>query len=136
MQELREFQNKTIIAKRDLKEAYYTTREESIKGDIKELVVAAIGLERTIDELIALRRKKKAAKRVLEDRKAKLSLRKWSVGLPKRVKDFKQKKNKVGYEHLHRFQEILLRYMEEIGVELSSWMLDIETLTGLPRPPK
>ncbi len=136
MHELRNFQNKIISAKRELKEAYYTTRDEGIKSDAKELVVATIGLERTIEELIALRRKRKVARKVLEDRKAKLSLRKWTTGLPRRVKDYKQKKKKLKQEHLTKFQETLLGYMETIGLELSSWIIDIETITDLPKLPK
>lgn len=136
MHELRDFQNKIIAAKRELKEAYYTTRDEGIKSDAKELVVATIGLEKTIEDLIVLRRKRKVARKVLEDRKAKLSLRKWSTGLPKRIKDYKQKKKKLKQEHLTKFQETLLGYIGVIASELNSWIIDIETLADLPKLPK
>ncbi len=135
MYELREFQTRIAMAKRDLKEIYYTTRDEGKKADSKRLVVTIISLEKTAERLIELRRKTKTSRRVLDDRKAKLNLKKWSIGLPKRVRDLKDKQ-KLEYEHFRRFLERLEKYIEEILDELNSWVVDIETLADLPRPPK
>ncbi|MFX1369187.1 MAG: hypothetical protein ACFFAY_11350 [Promethearchaeota archaeon] len=136
MQELRDFLNHVIIAKRRLKEIYYTTRDSNVKADAKQLVVATITVQKSLEHLITLHRKSKIGKKVLEDRKASLTLRKWSIGLPKRVKNFVDKKKKMSPEHLRKFQENLLAYLEEIGVELTAWAEDIQTLSEIPRPPK
>lgn len=136
MHELRTFQTKIMTAKRELKESYYTTRNADSKADAKELVVASITLQKTVEDLITLRQKTKVARKLLEDRKATLSLRKWSTGLPKRIKDFKKKKKDMKQEHLHRFQESLLTYFDSIVNELNSWIIDIETLADLPKPPR
>jgi len=125
-----------MTAKRELKEVYYTTRNADSKADAKELVVASITLQKTVEDLITLRQKTKVARKLLEDRKATLSLRKWSTGLPKRIKDFKKKKKDMKQEHLHRFQESLLSYFDGIVDELNSWIIDIETLADLPKPPR
>ena len=136
MNELRTFQTKIMTAKRELKEVYYTTRNADSKADAKELVVASITLQKTVEDLITLRQKTKVARKLLEDRKATLSLRKWSTGLPKRIKDFKKKKKDMKQEHLHRFQESLLAYFDGVVDELNSWIIDIETLADLPKPPR
>ena len=136
MQELRDFLNHVITAKRRLKEIYYTTRDSNIKADAKQLVVATITVQRALEHLITLRRKSKVGKKVLEDRKASLTLRKWSIGLPKRVKNFAEKKKKMSPEHVRKFQENLLVYLEGIGMELAAWSEDIQTLSEIPRPPK
>ncbi|MHA1577611.1 MAG: hypothetical protein ACTSU3_09645, partial [Candidatus Thorarchaeota archaeon] len=127
---------KIMTAKRELKEVYYTTRNEDSKADAKELVVASITLQKTVEELISLRQKTKVARKLMEDRKATLTLRKWSTGLPKRISDFKKKKKDMKHEHLHRFQESLITYFDGIVNELNSWITDIETLADLPKPPK
>ncbi len=136
MQELRDFLNHVIIAKRRLKEIYYTTRDGNIKADAKQLVVATITIQKSLEHLISLHRKSKMGKKVLEDRKASLTLRKWSIGLPKRVKSFAEKKKMMSPEHLQKFQATLLAYLEEIGVELAAWAEDIQTLSEIPRLPK
>ena len=59
MNELRTFQTKIMTAKRELKEVYYTTRNADSKADAKELVVALITLQRTVEDLITLRQKNK-----------------------------------------------------------------------------
>ena len=106
MHELREFEAQVRIAKLDLKEIYYTSRDENMKSDAKELVANTIIIQKSIERIIQLRKKTGAAKVVLNDRKAKMTLRKWSNGLTKRVKDFKKKKSKVRQEHLQRYQEV------------------------------
>jgi hypothetical protein len=136
MQELRDFLNQVIIAKRRLKEVYYTTRDSNVKADAKQLVAATITVQRALENLIELRRKSKVGKRVLEDRKASLTLRKWSIGLPKRARDYAEKRKKLKPEHLRKFQENLLAYLDGIGMELTAWTEDIITLSEIPRPPK
>jgi len=107
-----------------------------MKADAKQLVVATITIQRALENLIELRRKSKVGRRVLEDRKAALTLRKWSMGLPKRVRDYAEKRKKLKPEHLRKFQEILLAYLDAIGMELTAWTEDITTLSEIPRPPK
>jgi aldehyde:ferredoxin oxidoreductase len=136
MKELRTFLGEVLSAKRELKEVYYRTRNKDTKADLKELVAAAIGIQTTAKELLDLRAKSKVARQVLNDRKATLSLKKWKSGLPKRIKDFKKKSSKLPQEHLTKFQDQLLKYMNEISTTLNDWIIDIETLTDLPEPPK
>ncbi len=136
MKELRTFLGDVLSAKRDLKEIYYRTRNKDTKADLKELVVAAIAIQTTAKELLELRLKSRVAKQVLNDRKAILSLKKWKSGLPKRVKDFKKKSSKLPQEHLTNFHHQLLKYMNDIAKTLNDWIIDIETLTDLPEPPK
>ncbi|MHA1903707.1 MAG: hypothetical protein ACXADL_03575 [Candidatus Thorarchaeota archaeon] len=136
MHELREFLTKVLESKRELKEVYYTTRNEDTKADAKELVVVTITLQKTVEDLLELKRKFRMATKVLTDRKAKLNLRKWKTGLPKRVKDYHKKNGKLPQEHLHRFQESLMEHIESISAELNNWVIDIETLRELPNVPK
>ncbi|NHJ15033.1 MAG: hypothetical protein EAX95_15230 [Candidatus Thorarchaeota archaeon] len=136
MQELRDFLNQVIIAKRRFKEMYYTSRESNTKSDSKRLVVATITVQRSLEQLLEISRKSKIAKKVLQDRKATLSLRKWSVGLPKRVKDFIEKKKKLNPDLLGKFYEALMAYLEGIGEELAAWIEDIQTLSEIPRVPR
>jgi hypothetical protein len=135
MHELREFEGKVRIAKLDLKEIYYTSRNENMKSDAKELVANVIVIQKSIERIILLRKKTGAAKVVLNDRKARMTLRKWTNGLAKRVKDFKKKKSKVRQEHLTRYQESLLKYIKQIAEELNDWIIDIETMADIPKPP-
>ncbi|MFW9849858.1 MAG: hypothetical protein ACFFF4_12000 [Candidatus Thorarchaeota archaeon] len=135
MHELREFEAQVRIAKRELKEIYYTTRDENTKSDAKELVANTIVVQKSIERIIQLRRKTGAAKIILNDRKAKMNLRKWTNGLIKRVKDFKKKRSKVRQEHLTRYQEVLLKYIQQIANELNDWIIDIETMADIPKPP-
>ncbi|TFG26513.1 hypothetical protein EU528_14290 [Candidatus Thorarchaeota archaeon] len=125
-----------MTAKRDLKRVYYTQRTKEAKLDSKELVASVIGVQRLLEELIDLRRKRRAAKKVLEDRKAELTLRKWSTGLPQRVKGFIDKSNKLEQHHLTKYQQALLEYFNEIGQELAKWIEDINTLVEIPKIPK
>ena len=135
MHELREFEGKVRMAKLDLKEIYYTSRDENMKSDAKELVANVIVIQKSIERIIQLRKKTGAAKVVLNDRKARMTLRKWTNGLSKRVKDFKKKKSKVRQEHLTRYQESLLKYIKQIAEELNDWIIDIETMADIPKPP-
>jgi len=125
-----------MTAKRDLKRAYYTSRNQDTKFDVKELVAATITLQRLLEDLITKRRTLRVAKKLLEDRKAELNLRKWSIGFPKRAKDFLNKSKKLEQQHLRKYQQSLLEYINSISVELTKWIEDIETLKGMPRPPK
>jgi len=136
MHELRDFLLRILDAKRLLKRVYYSTKNRGTKDDAKQLVVAMISVEKTINELIEVRSKHKMADKILSDRKAELSLRMWSTGLPKRVKDYMEKANKLEPEHLHQYQESLLAYTDGVARELTSWLLDIETLSDLPHPPR
>ena len=135
MHELREFEGKVRMAKLDLKEIYYTARDEDTRSDVKELVANTIVVQKSLERIIQLRRKTGAAKVVLNDRKARMTLRKWSNGLTKRVKDFKRKRSKVRQEHLTRYQEVLLKYIKQIAEELNDWIIDIETMADIPKPP-
>lgn len=136
MRELRQFLTHIVIAKRKLKEIYYTTRDDDIKADMKELVATTIGIQKITEELVNLSQKSKIARKVLEDRKVSLTLRKWSVGLPKRVNAFANRKKKMSQEHLSRYYNALHEYIHGIGEELTSWIVDIETLREIPHPPK
>jgi uncharacterized protein YnzC (UPF0291/DUF896 family) len=136
MSELRDFEAQVRIAKRELKEVFYTTRNEDTKSDAKLLVANMIALQKSIERIIELRRTTKATLVVLSDRKAKITLNKWSTGLVRRVKEFKSKKGKLRQEHLERFKDSLLKYITEIIDELNDWIIDIETMSELPKPPE
>ena len=125
-----------MTAKRDLKRVYYTQRSKDSKLDSKELVATVIGVQRLLEELVDLRRKRRAAKKVLEDRKAELTLRRWSTGLPQRVKGFVDKSKKLEQQHLTKYQQSLLDYFNGIGQELAKWIEDINTLVEIPKIPK
>ena len=125
-----------MTAKRDLKRVYYTNRNEDAKIDAKELVAATITLQKLLEDLIAKRRTIRVAKKILEDKKAELSLRRWSAGFPKRAKDFLGKSKKLEQHHLRKYQQVLVEYINGISNELVKWIEDIETLRGMPRPPR
>jgi len=125
-----------IAAKRDLKQIYYTSRNKESKLDAKELVAAMIGVQKLLEDLIDLSRKRRIAKKVLDDRKAELTIRRWSVGLPKRVKDFADKAKQLEQQHLNKYCESLLQYINSIGQELAKWIEDITTLVEIPKPPR
>jgi hypothetical protein len=125
-----------IAAKRELKQVYYTSRNKESKLDAKELVAATIGVQRLLQELIDLSRKRRVAKRVLEDRKAELTINRWSLGLPKRVKDFVDKSKNFEQQHLTKYSESLLQYINAIGQELAKWTEDIATLAEIPKLPR
>ena len=136
MHELRDFEAQVRIAKRELKEVFYTTRNEDTKSDAKLLVANMIALQKSIERIIELRRTTKATLVILGDRKAKITLKKWSTGLVRRVKEFKNKKGKLRQEHRERFKDSLLKYITEINDELNDWIIDIETMAELPKPPE
>jgi len=125
-----------MTSKRNLKRVYYTQRSKEAKLDAKELVASVIGVQRLLEELLDLRRKRRAAKKVLEDRKAELTMRRWSAGLPKRVKDFVDKSKKLEQHHLTKYQQTLLDYLNGIGQELAKWIEDITTIVEIPKIPK
>ena len=125
-----------ITAKRDLKQIYYTSRNKESKLDAKELVAAVIGVQKLLEDLIDLSRKRRIAKKVLDDRKAELTIRRWSMGLPKRVKDFVEKAKNLEQQHLTKYCESLLQYITSIGEELAKWIEDITTLAEIPKPPR
>lgn len=125
-----------ITAKRNLKQVYYTSRDKETKLDAKSLVTATIGVQRLLEELIDLSRKRRIAKKILEDRKAGLTINKWSVGLPKRIKDYISKTKSLEQQHLTKYAESLLQYIESIGQELAKWIEDIITLAEIPKPPR
>ncbi|MFW9811393.1 MAG: hypothetical protein ACFFF9_02990 [Candidatus Thorarchaeota archaeon] len=125
-----------MSAKRDLKRVYYTSRNQEGKLDAKELVAATITLQKLLEDLITKNRTIRMAKKVLEDRKAELMLRRWLIGFPKRVKDFISKSKKLDQLHLRKYQQSFLAFITEISEELAKWIEDIETLREIPRPPK
>jgi len=136
MQEMRELLNYVIKAKRLIKEIYYTTRNESLKADAKELVAATIAVQKTLEHILILKRRSRTAKRVLGDRKAEMAVRRWSAGLPRRVRDYVEKHKKLEQHHLHKYQIVLLQYLENMGKELVAWAEDIDMLREMPRIPK
>lgn len=125
-----------ITAKRDLKRLYYTSRNQDAKLDAKELVAATIALQRLLEDLIKKWQTMRVAKKMLEDKKAQLSLRRWSTGFPRRTKDFLAKSKKLEQQHLRKYQQSFLEYINSISNELTKWIEDIETLKGMPRPPR
>lgn len=125
-----------MSAKRDLKHVYYTRKNKESKLDVKELVASTISVQKLLEELSDLERKNRVAKKMLQDRKAELILQKWHTGLPRRVKDFVDKSNNLEQQHLRKYQEGLLHYIEEIGKELAKWIEDIVTLAEIPRIPR
>ena len=133
---MRHLLNQVISVKRELKEIYYTTKDESAKADVKELVASTIAVQRILEELLETKRKSRVAKRVLGDRKAELALRRWNAGFPRRARDFLTKRKKIDQQHLHRYKKPFLEYMENMGKELVSWSEDIETMREIPRLPK
>ncbi len=134
--ELLKLLSSVVAAKRDLKQVYYTSRDKESKIDAKGLVAATIGVQRLLEELVDLSRKKKIAKKVLSDRKAELMISRWSIGLPKRIKEFNEKAKSLEQQHLTKYAESLLQYIESIGQELAKWIEDIITLTEIPKPPR
>ncbi len=125
-----------MTAKRDLKRVYYTSRNQDMKLDAKELVAATITLQKLLEDLITKRRTIRVAKKMLEDRKAELILRRWSIGFPRRAKDFLAKSKKLEQQHLRKYQQALVGYINGINDELVKWIEDIENLRGIPRPPR
>ena len=125
-----------MTAKRDLKRVYYTSRNQDMKLDAKELVAATITLQKLLEDLITKRRTIRVAKTMLEDKKAELSLRRWSIGFPRRAKDFLAKSKKLEQQHLRKYQQALVDYINGISNELVKWIEDIENLKGIPRPPR
>lgn len=125
-----------MSAKRNLKRVYYTSRNEESKLDSKELVAAAITLQKLLEDLIVKKRRIRMAKKVLEDRKAELMLQRWVTGFPKRVKEFISKSQKFEQHHLRKYQQVLLTFINGISNELTKWVEDIETLREIPRPPR
>ena len=125
-----------VAAKRSLKQVYYTTRNKESKQDSKELVAATIGVQKLVEELIDLSRKRRIAKKLLDDRKAELTINRWVLGLPKRTKDFVDKTKSLEQQHLSKYAESFLQYIESIGQELAKWIEDIITLAEIPKPPR
>lgn len=125
-----------VAAKRSLKQVYYTARNKESKQDTKELVTATISVQKLVEELIDLSRKRRIAKKILDDRKAGLTIGKWVLGLPKRIKDFVDKTKNLEQQHLTKYAESLLQYIESIGQELAKWIEDIITLVEIPKPPR
>ena len=119
-----------MSAKRDLKRVYYTSRNQEGKLDAKELVAATITLQKLLEDLISKRRTMRMAKKVLEDRKAELMLRRWLIGFPKRVKDFISKSKNLEQTHLRKYQQSFLTFINSISEEITKWIEDIETLVS------
>ncbi len=125
-----------MSAKRELKHVYYTRRNKDAKLDVKELVAATITVQKLLEDLSDLERKKRVAKKMLKDRKAELTLQRWYTGLPTRVKDFVEKSKKLEQQHLRKYQQTLLQYIQGIGTELAKWIEDIVTVSEIPRVPR
>ncbi len=136
MHELRRFLTNVMSAKRNLKEVYYTARSEKVKSDAKKLVVSSITIQKITEELLELWGRVRVARQILEDRKAELTLRGWSSGIPKRVGSYKDKAKKLSPDHLVRYYDVLSTYLENIATELTKWVEDIANLRELPKLPK
>jgi hypothetical protein len=134
--ELMKLLAQVIVAKRSLKQVYYTARNKESKQDTKELVTATISVQKLVEELIDLSRKRRIAKKILDDRKAELTIGRWILGLPKRIKDFVDKTRNLEQQYLTKYAESLLQYIESIGQELAKWIEDIITLAEIPKPPR
>ena len=100
------------------------------------LVRSVITVQKIVEELMALKKKSKPARSVIEDQKATLILERWMKGLPKRIDDFKNKRKSIESKHLSRYSTSLMKYIDKIAEELTGWVLDIETLAELPKPPE
>lgn len=136
MSKLREFYEEVLSAKGALKGAYYTTRDPGAKDKARLLVRSVITVQKIVEELMALKKKSKPARSVIEDQKATLILERWMKGLPKRIDDFKNKRKSIERKHLSRYSTSLMKYIDKIAEELTGWVLDIETLAELPKPPE
>lgn len=134
--ELNRLLTHVMTAKRDLKRVYYVARNQDTKFDVKQLVASTITIQRLLQELVTLRRKSRVARKLLDDRKAELQIRRWSDGLPKRVKDFVEKSKKLEQSHLRKFQQALIQYIDSIGEELAAWIEDIHQVAEIPRVPR
>jgi hypothetical protein len=134
--ELMKLLAQVVAAKRSLKQVYYTARNKESKQDTKELVTATISVQKLVEELIDLSRKRRIAKKILDDRKAELTIGRWILGLPKRIKDFVDKTRNLEQQHLTKYAESLLQFIESIGQELAKWIEDIITLAEIPKPPR
>ncbi|RDE16845.1 MAG: hypothetical protein C4K47_00880 [Candidatus Thorarchaeota archaeon] len=136
MHELAGFLTRVIESKRRLKEVYYTTRDEDTKADVKELVAATISAQKAAETLLSECGKARLARKALEDRKAELVLRMWSTGLPERVTDYASRQRKLEQQYVHKYQQSLMEYIQDLVREMTSWLDDIKTLSSLPRVPR
>ncbi|MGQ4910765.1 MAG: hypothetical protein ACP6KW_01215 [Candidatus Thorarchaeota archaeon] len=134
--ELNRLLTHVMTAKRDLKRVYYTARNEDSKFDAKQLVASTITVQKLLEELLTLNRKRRVARKMLGDRKAELQIRRWSDGLPKRVKGYVQKSKRLDQAHLRKYQEPLLQYIDRIAEELAKWIEDIHGVAEIPRIPR
>ena len=135
MSKLREFYEEVLSAKGALKGAYYTTRDPGAKDKARLLVKSVVTLQKIVEELMALKKKSKPARSVIEDQKATLMLERWMKGLPKRIDGFKNKRKSMESKHLARYSTSLRKYIEKIAEALTGWVLDIDTLAELPELP-
>ncbi len=136
MHELEDLRERVLDAKRRLKEAYYTAADGDTRADAKELVTATIDIEKAVEGLIDIGTKSDLARRLLDDRKIELMVRKWSIGLMTRVEDYVKKQKSLPAHHLHRYFEVLREYIHEILEELSTWTREIQNAIetqSLPR---
>lgn len=136
MHELARFLARVMECKRRLKQVYYSTKDESTKADAKELVAATISTQKSLEDLLTKCSNTKIAQKALQDRKAELVLQMWSTGLPERVHDYSSRYRKFAQEHMHKYQQSLLEYINGITTELVGWSNDIETLSKLPQLPQ
>ncbi|MEM2141868.1 MAG: hypothetical protein QXS20_03035 [Candidatus Thorarchaeota archaeon] len=136
MDDLEEFLTSIVNAKRKLKMIYYTGRNSDQRNDAKELIAFLIELGTKADRLVQITSESPIARKLMSDRKAELELHRWSQGLLNRTSDYVSKAKDLSYEHAHRYQLVMMEYLETIESELSKWIEEIETATGVPRPPK
>ncbi len=136
MRELAEFMAVVDDAKRDLKEVYYTTRSERVKKGARELVALTVAVQRVAKGLLERASTSRLARGVLTDRHATARLETWRTGLPARVADYKRRARELRAGQLEPFQQALAKYIRTISEELTAWDEDIDTLEGLPRPPR
>ncbi len=136
MQAITGFLREVGNCKRHLKHVYYTARDADTKSDSKQLVAGLIRMQDQLERMIELARSSRTARRLIDDRTLTATLSRWTIGLPQRVKDYREKYKSSTQSHLHRYFESLAEYVQSISHELDRWIVDLETAVSLPRPPR
>ena len=120
---------------RHLKEVYYTTRSPETKEDTKDLLECLLRVRTLTEELVNIVRSKKTRRFLAGDRTADAHLTRWSDGLPRRTRNYKEKHKSLSHTHLHRYYETLRLYLNEIETTLDKWVTDTKAAADLPHLP-
>ncbi len=135
MKELNEFYEIVLQSKSALKEIYYSFSSEQKKGIVKPLVALTIKIQQSVEDLVRAFNKSSKARAVLKDKVVSISLKKWSGGIPSRVKNIIKHK-KMSPTQLSQFADSLMKYLDEIHYTLQKWNNDIRGLEDIPKPPR